>query len=293
MALTTMRKVVILGGEGQLARAIVRVSRDGGAACSYVALSREEADLCNVESLRRAVAMADIVVNCAAYTNVEAAEDDYEGAYAVNARGVELLATLCREQGARLVHISTDYVFGGDAERRTPYMEGDTVAPINAYGRSKAEGERVVLESGNGVVIRTSWLYAPWGKNFCRTILSLSAQQSELRVVDDQRAVPTSALSLARFIVETIESGAIENMSGIYHYTDAGEATWYDFAYAIVSLAGNDCKVQPTTSAERVTRAQRPQYSLLGNERLAAMGVVRRDWQEALREVVEIIKQEL
>lgn len=288
-----MPKVVILGGEGQLARAIVRVSRDGGAACSYVALSREEADLCNVESLRRAVAMADIVVNCAAYTNVEAAEDDYEGAYAVNARGVELLATLCREQGTRLVHISTDYVFGGDAERRTPYMEGDTVAPINAYGRSKAEGERVVLESGNGVVIRTSWLYSPWGKNFCRTILSLSASQPELRVVDDQRGVPTSALSLARYIVGIIENDYISQMRGIYHFTDVGDATWYDFAREIVALSGNECRVVPCSSAERATRAKRPQYSVLGSERLEFLSGLPKPWREALIEVMEIIKNEL
>ena len=286
-----MRRVVILGGDGQLARAIMRVSAT--AKCSYVALSRAEADLCDIESLRRAVSMADVVVNCAAYTNVEAAEDDYEGALAVNGRGVAELAAICKNQGVRLIHISTDYVFGGDTERRTPYAEADAISPINAYGRSKAEGERAVLESGSGVVIRTSWLYAPWGKNFCRTILSLSATQSELRVVDDQRGAPTSALSLARFIVEIIENGALNHMHGIYHYTDAGEATWYDFAREIVALSGSDCTVLPCKSSERQMRAARPEYSLLATERLKEICATLYPWREALAEVVEIIKQEL
>lgn len=285
-----MPNVVILGGEGQLARAIVRVSR--GAKGRYVALSRAEADLCDAESLRRAIAMADVVVNCAAYTNVEAAEDDYEGACAVNARDVEVLSQLCLERGVKLVHISTDYVFGGDTERKTPYVESDAISPINAYGRSKAEGECAVVESG-GVVIRTSWLYAPWGKNFCRTILSLSATQSELRVVDDQRGIPTSALSLARFILRIIEDDTLKHMRGIYHFTDGGEATWYDFASEIVNLSDNQCRVLPCRSSERVMRAQRPQYSVLGSERLDALGVSLRPWREALCEVIEIIKQEL
>lgn len=286
-----MLKVVILGGEGQLARSIMRVAQ--GARGEYIALSRAEADLCNTESLRRAVAMADVVVNCAAYTNVEAAEDDYDTVYAINCRGVEVLAKLCNEHNKKLIHISTDYVFGGDAERRVPYVESDAVAPINAYGYSKAEGEKAVLEVGDGVVIRTSWLYSPWCKNFCRTIFSLSATQSELRVVDDQRGVPTSALSLARLIVKLIEERSVEQMQGIYHFTDAREATWYDFAQEIVALSGNTCKVLPCRSSERQMRAQRPAYSVLGSERIGNLGIALRPWREALGEVVEIIKQEL
>lgn len=286
-----MLKVVILGGEGQLARSIMRVAQCAGD--EYIALSRAEADLCNTESLRRAVAMADVVVNCAAYTNVEAAEDDYDTAYAINCRGVEVLAKLCDEHNKKLIHISTDYVFGGDAERRVPYVESDAVSPINAYGRSKAEGEKAVLEVGDGVVIRTSWLYSPWCKNFCRTIFSLSATQSELRVVDDQRGVPTSALSLARLIVKLIEERSVEQMQGIYHFTDAREATWYDFAQEIVALSGNACKVLPCKSSERQMRAQRPAYSVLGSERVGNLVISLRPWREALGEVVEIIKQEL
>lgn len=283
-----MPKVVILGGDGQLARAIMRVSHD--AKGEYIALGRKDADLCEESSLRRAVAMADVVVNCAAYTNVEAAEDDIEGAYEVNARGVQTLAKLCSELQKLLIHISTDYVFGGDTSHRTPYVESDHVAPINSYGRSKASGECAVIENG-GVVIRTSWLYSPWGKNFCRTILSLSGSQAELRVVDDQRGVPTSALSLARYIVQIIEDDSICLMSGIYHFTDVGDATWYDFAREIVALGGNECRVVPCSSTERATRAQRPNYSVLGSERPVFLSGASKPWREALREVVHIIKQ--
>ena len=290
MASTTMRRVVILGGGGQLAHAIMHVS--SGVVGEYRALGRAEADLCDAESMERVVAMADVVVNCAAYTNVEGAEDDYEGAYAVNSRGVEVLAKLCKRHGVRLIHISTDYVFGGDAERREPYAEQDAVAPVNAYGRSKVDGERAVVEQG-GVVIRTSWLYSPWCKNFCRTIFALSVTQQELRVVDDQRGVPTSALSLARFIVSVIEGDLLAKMYGIYHFTDSGEASWYDFATEIVELSGNHCKVLPCKSSERQMRAERPSYSLLATGRLKELDVTLRPWTEALGEVVEIIKQEL
>ncbi len=286
-----MRRVVILGGQGQLARSIVHVAQS--AKGEYVAFSRVEADLCDVESLERAIEGAAVVVNCAAYTNVEAAEDDFDNALRVNAHAVENLVKICERHSARLIHISTDYVFGGDSERTTPYVESDPVEPINAYGRSKAEGEKMVLGSDSGVVIRTSWLYSPWGKNFCRTILSLSAERSELSVVDDQRGVPTSALSLARFIVRIIDGGILDTMHGIYHFTNLGEATWYDFARQIVELSGGDCRVLPCKSSERAMRAERPHYSVLGSERHNETNTTLTPWCEALREVVDIIQRNL
>ena len=286
-----MRRVVILGGQGQLARSIVHVAQS--AKSEYVVLSRDEADLCDAKSLERAIERAQVVVNCAAYTNVEAAEDDFDNALRVNALGVENLVKICERHSARLIHISTDYVFGGDTERATPYVESDPVAPINAYGRTKAEGERVVLGSDNGVVIRTSWLYSPWGKNFCRTILSLSAERSELSVVDDQRGVPTSALSLARFIVRIADEGILDTMHGLYHFTDLGEATWYDFACKIVELSGNDCRVLPCKSSERAMRAERPHYSVLGSQRHNETNTTLTPWCEALAEVVDIIQRNL
>lgn len=286
-----MRRVVILGGQGQLARSIVHVAQS--AMSEYVALSRAEADLNDSQSLERAIKGAQVVVNCAAYTNVEAAEDDYDNALRVNALGVENLVKICQRHSARLIHISTDYVFGGDAKRTTPYVESDSVAPINAYGRSKAEGEKAVLKSDSGVVVRTSWLYSPWGKNFCRTILSLSAERSELSVVDDQRGVPTSALSLARFIVRIIDEGILDTMHGLYHFTDLGEATWCEFARKIVEFSGNDCRVLACKSLERAMRAERPHYSVLGSERHNQTDTTLTPWCEALREVVDIIQRNL
>ena len=286
-----MRRVVILGGQGQLARSIVHVAQS--AMSEYVALNRAEADLNDSKSLEQAIKGAQVVVNCAAYTNVEAAEDDYDNALRVNALGVENLVETCQRHSARLIHISTDYVFGGDSKRTMPYVESDSVAPINAYGRSKAEGEKAVLKSDSGVVVRTSWLYSPWGKNFCRTILSLSAERSELSVVDDQRGVPTSALSLARYIVRIIDEGILDTMHGLYHFTDLGEATWCDFARKIVELSGNDCRVLACKSSERAMRAERPHYSVLGSERHNQTDTTLTPWCEALREVVDIIQRNL
>lgn len=287
-----MLKVAIIGGRGQLGRAISEAAADS--TNSYVAYDEKEADILNIESLRCALQGVDIVINCAAYTNVEAAEDDITMAYRVNSEGVATLSKVCSEQGTRLIHISTDYVFGGDTSRNTPYTEEDSVAPINIYGKSKAEGETMALSNSDAVVIRTAWLYAPWSKNFCRTIYSLSVTQPELRVVDDQRGTPTSALSLARLLVDVIDSGKLSTMHGIYHYTDSGECSWYDFASAIVRLSGNDCRVLPCSSSERPTRAKRPHYSVLSKQRLTTeTNTTLRPWHDALVEVINRIKSEL
>ncbi|MBO7306541.1 MAG: dTDP-4-dehydrorhamnose reductase [Alistipes sp.] len=287
-----MLRVAIIGGRGQLGRAISEVAANSQN--SYVAYDEHEANILDSESLSHALIGADVVINCAAYTNVEAAEDDVVMAQKVNADGVATLSKICSEQGARLIHISTDYVFGGDITRQTPYTEHDTVAPINIYGTSKAEGEAKALCNSDAVVIRTAWLYAPWSKNFCRTIYSLSATQSELRVVEDQRGTPTSALSLARFLVDIIDTGKLSAMRGIYHYTDSGECSWYDFACAIVELSGNDCRVLPCSSDERPTRAKRPHYSVLSKDHiLSETRTTLRPWHDALVEVINRIKSEL
>jgi dTDP-4-dehydrorhamnose reductase len=190
-----------------------------------------------------------------------------------------------------MMYISTDYVFGGDSERRTPYTESDATAPLNIYGRSKAEGEVAVVEH-DGIVIRTSWLYAPWGKNFVLTMLRLGRERDEISVVNDQRGTPTSALGLARAIVLMVDTAAIESMRGIYHYTDGGECTWHDFACEIMLQAGLACRVEPCTTAERNMRAKRPAYSVLNTERIAAIeGITIAPWQERLKEVISLINK--
>ena len=280
-----MLKVVVTGGGGQLATAIERLGK--ASENEYLITTLEQMDICSVESLSEGLKGADIVVNCAAYTNVEAAEDNAEEAISVNRDGVRNIATICAERGIKLIHISTDFVFGGDAERTTPYLESDTPAPINVYGRTKAEGDREAMKAPKAIVLRTSWLYAPWGKNFLNTILARAKEGAELRVVDDQRGTPTSALGLAEAIVAIIESGAWRRMSGIYHYSDLGECTWYDFAREILLKANIDADIKPCKSSDWPSKAQRPHYSVLDKSRITNTHIVTlKTWQERLEEVI-------
>ncbi|MBQ8205429.1 MAG: dTDP-4-dehydrorhamnose reductase [Alistipes sp.] len=287
-----MLRIVVTGGGGQLATAIAR--RAMTSEHSYHFVSSHEVDICDTEALRRALEGVDIVINTAAYTDVEAAEEQASEAHSVNVIGVRNIATLCLQMGIRLIHISTDYVFGGDSERREPYAESDAVAPINVYGRTKAEGEIEALKAPEAIVVRTSWLYAPWGKNFYRTIRRLAESQTEIRVVDDQRGRPTSALSLADMLVTIIELGTYRRMSGTYHFSDCGEATWYDFATEIVrKTSGGRCSVVACRSEERPSKASRPRYSVLATDRIVdECGIELRSWQERLSEVIEYTTNE-
>ena len=280
-----MLKVIVTGGRGQLATAIAKLCTQSKN--SYIITSIEELDICSMESVSRGVQDADIVINCAAYTNVEAAEENIEEATRINRDGVANIAKVARERGIKLIHISTDFVFGGDNERTTPYHEQEAPSPINVYGKTKAEGEAEALTAPGAIVLRTSWLYAPWGHNFVNTIIGRARQGAELRVVDDQRGTPTSAISLAQAIIEIIESGAWQTMEGIYHYSDLGESSWYDFAKEILRIAEIETRITPCKSSEWQSKAKRPHYSVLDKSRIAKLGIVAlKPWQERLREVI-------
>lgn len=280
-----MLKVIVTGGRGQLATAIAKLCTQSKN--SYIITSIEELDICSVESVSRGVQDADIVINCAAYTNVETAEENIEEATRINRDGVANIAKVARERGIKLIHISTDFVFGGDNERTTPYHEQEAPSPINVYGKTKAEGEAEALTAPGAIVLRTSWLYAPWGHNFVNTIIGRARQGAELRVVDDQRGTPTSAISLAQAIIEIIESGAWQTMEGIYHYSDLGESSWYDFAKEILRIAEVETRITPCKSSEWQSKAKRPHYSVLDKSRIAKLGIVAlKPWQERLREVI-------
>ncbi|MBO5801438.1 MAG: dTDP-4-dehydrorhamnose reductase [Alistipes sp.] len=280
-----MLKVIVTGGTGQLATAIAKLCTQSKN--SYIITSIEELDICSVESVSRGLQDADIVINCAAYTNVEAAEENIEEATRINRDGVANIAKVARERGIKLIHISTDFVFGGDNERTTPYSEQEAPSPINVYGKTKAEGEAAALTAPGAIVLRTSWLYAPWGHNFVNTIIGRARQGAELRVVDDQRGTPTSAISLAQAIIEIIESGAWQTMEGIYHYSDLGESSWYDFAKEILRIAEVETRITPCKSSEWQSKAKRPHYSVLDKSRIAKLGIVAlKPWQEQLREVI-------
>lgn len=222
------------------------------------------------------------VVNCAAYTAVDKAETEEALATKINGDAVRLLAARCRAIGATLVHYSTDYVFDGQATR--PYAVDQAHAPVNAYGRSKAAGERALFESGaRRLLIRTSWLYAPWGRNFVRTMIRLTREKPELKVIDDQRGRPTSAEHLAATSLALLERGA----SGTLHVTDGGECTWYGLTREIARLVGHRaCDIRPCTTAEYPTPARRPAYSVLDLGTTESILGPMPDWHANLADVI-------
>ncbi len=245
------------------------------------ALSRAELDVTDAAAVHDAVAGHDVVFNAAAYTDVDGAETHESEAFAVNATGVENLARAAASTGARLVTISTDYVFGGTATE--PYSETTPRNPINAYGRSKAAGEELALAAhpGGAYVVRTAWLYGAGGANFAATMLRLAASNPTVSVVDDQLGQPTWTADLAAQLVALVDADA---PAGIYHGTNSGQTSWFGFARAIFDEAGLDPeRVRPTDSSSFVRPAARPSYSVLGHDAWAAAGLVpMRPWREAL-----------
>ncbi|MBX3357098.1 MAG: dTDP-4-dehydrorhamnose reductase [Phycisphaeraceae bacterium] len=245
---------------------------------------RSSVDLANPESIRRlAVGGYRTYINCAAWTDVDGAEANEAAARRVNGEGVGALAKVCRDEGALLVHFSTDYVFDGDSD--TPYPVDHPRSPINAYGRTKVVGEELIEASGcEYLLIRTSWLYATSGKNFVRTIVDLAKNKPCLRVVNDQRGRPTSCDHLASTALSLIAREA----RGTFHVTDGGECTWFEFATEIVRLAGlaHRCEVAPCTSAEYPRPARRPAYSVLDLSRAERLVGRMPDWKDNLADVM-------
>lgn len=286
-------RVVVTGAHGMLGRAMVTLLRERSA--HVIATGRSEIDITDAASVRSGVTQGcGIVINCAAYTDVDGAEKDINAARTLNANGVDVLAKRCREVGAKLVHFSTDYVFDGEATHdgraAKPYTVDQPKRPLNAYGVSKAEGEDAILASGaEFIVLRTSWLYAPWGKNFVRTIAKFGGERPVLKVVNDQRGRPTSAEQLAVTTLAMIDAGA----RGIHHATDAGECTWYDFASEIVSVLGLPARVEPCTTAEFPRPAKRPAYSVLDLSATEAMIGPMKPWRETLAAVLRRLERPL
>jgi dTDP-4-dehydrorhamnose reductase len=249
------------------------------------ALGRADLDVTDAAAVRDAVGGHDIIINAAAYTKVDDAETHEDAAFSVNAVGVEHLAVAAREAGARLVTFSTDYVFDGSAHE--PYAEDAPRHPISAYGRSKAAGEeRAISAHPEGTyVVRTAWLYGEHGPNFAATMLRLAGSHPTVDVVTDQLGQPTWTGDLAAQIRRLVESDA---PAGIYHGTNSGECSWFEFTRAIYSDVGLDPeRVRPTDSSAFVRPAPRPAYSVLGHDRWAAVGLPEmRDWRDALRAAV-------
>jgi len=272
-------KYLITGARGMLGHDIISVL----AGRDVTPFDRAELDITDLDAVRTVVPGHDVIINVAAYTKVDDAETDEDLAGLINATGAANLARVAAENGAILLQVSTDYVFDGTAT--TPYQESTPRNPVSAYGRTKAEGERLVqeLNGDRSYIVRTAWLYGQHGPNFPKTMLKLAAQRDELSVVDDQVGQPTWTMDLARQIVALLDADA---PFGIYHGTSSGQTSWFGFAQAVFANAGLDPKrVKPTDSAAFVRPAPRPAYSVLGHAGWAAAGLQPlRDWDEALAE---------
>ncbi|MST50067.1 dTDP-4-dehydrorhamnose reductase [Mobiluncus porci] len=261
---------IVVGANGMLGQDLVEMlEKKGEEVRTY---DRPEIDLTVEASVRERVKDADVVVNCAAYTAVDAAEEDERAAFNVNATAVEYLAVVCREIGARLVHISTDYIFDEPADRPTPCAEDDLPAPAGAYGRTKLAGEWALRALGEDyLIVRTAWLYGAKGNCFPKTMARLAGEHDRLTVVADQFGQPTWTRDLADLVWRLVEAKA---PVGIYHGTSEGKTNWHGFTQAIVRSLGKDPKmVAPVTTAEFPRPAPRPAFSVLGHDRLRAIGV--------------------
>jgi dTDP-4-dehydrorhamnose reductase/4-ketoreductase len=288
---------LVTGAAGMLGRDTVEELLRRGE--HVTGLNHAALDITSAEAVDRVVTehRPDVVINCAAYTAVDDAESDEERALLINGVGPRLLARACAAHGARLVHVSTDYVFSGEA-RDTPYPEDHPTAPRTAYGRTKLAGEQAVLEElpATGAVVRTAWLYGVHGRNFVRTMLELETRKDTLDVVDDQRGQPTWSADVAeRIVVLGAKLSREEGAHGIFHATSSGEASWYELAREVFRQVGADPdRVRPTTSEAFPRPAPRPAYSALGHSRWRENGLEPlRDWKSALHEALPHIRKEM
>ncbi|WP_028033150.1 dTDP-4-dehydrorhamnose reductase [Chelativorans sp. J32] len=288
-------KILVTGKDGQVVRSLLaRASAHPG--LTLIAVGRPELDLADLRTFEPALARhaPDLVVNAAAYTAVDQAEDEPETAHAVNAEAPRLLARLTAERGIPLIQISTDYVFDGALDR--PYEENDTVNPLSAYGKSKLAGEEAVRrENADHLILRTAWVYSAHGRNFLKTMLKLAETREELRIVSDQIGNPTAARDIADGILTAIDARrrrGPEGWSATYHLAGSGEAGWHEFAAHIFSenaaRGGPSARVVPITTADYPTKAVRPRNSRLSCERFAtAFGYRAPHWRESVVETLE------
>ena len=261
--------ILVTGANGQLGNCIRNAAKR--TAHNFVFTDVAELDITNQEAVLKAVheGKINVIINCAAYTNVDRAEDDAAFAEVLNADAVKNLAVAAKECDATLFHVSTDYVFGG-SQGNVPRCEDEPANPTGVYGLTKLHGEQAVLNSGcKYLIFRTAWLYSEYGKNFVKTMLNLTATKPELKVVFDQCGTPTYAQDLADAIISIIESGKYLENQGIYHFSNEGVCSWYDFTQMIAYFAGNkSCKILPCHSSEFPSKVVRPAYSVLDKTKI-------------------------
>ena len=264
-----MHNILVTGSNGQLGNELRLVVDEKDKVNNYFFTDVEELDITNKTRVSQFLHAnnIDVVVNCAAYTNVDKAEDEKEIADLINHIGVKNLAESCKERDGFLIHISTDYVF--DGTKNTPYTEIDETKPLGVYGVTKLRGENAILNSGcEYVIIRTSWLYSAFGNNFLKTIQRLTAEKENLKVVFDQVGTPTYAGDLANVIYTIIQRDKADIKNQIYHFSNEGVCSWYDFAVAIHEASGHVCNIKPCHSIEFPSKVKRPSYSVLDKSKL-------------------------
>ena len=292
--------ILVTGANGQLGNEIRILTGDSRHNYIYTDVVEAEGnrttmlDITNAEDVKAMVANhnIDVIINCAAYTNVDAAEANEALAEKLNSEAPAILANAMAETGGLLVHISTDYVFGGDPYN-TPCREDQKGTPTGVYGATKLRGEQRITASGcKYLIIRTAWLYSEFGKNFVKTMLNLTSTKPQLKVVFDQTGTPTYAYDLAKAIVEIVESKKYEGNEGIYHYSNEGVCSWYDFTKVIAEMAGHtECDIQPCHSSEFPSKVVRPSYSVLDKSKIKAVfGLTIPYWTDSLRICIQNIK---
>jgi dTDP-4-dehydrorhamnose reductase len=293
-------RILITGKNGQLGKSLHKLVSEKKYDNEFIFVGREELDLSNNNSIIKYFDnhdKFDIIINCAAYTAVDKAEEEVKLANQINYLAVRQLTEIAKAQKAKLIHISTDYVFDGESDK--PYTETDATNPINVYGKTKLAGEQVLKEimPTDAIIIRTSWVYSEYGNNFVKTMLNLGKERDELNVVSDQIGSPTYATDLAETILKIIDNKNYqdkEQPTEIYHYSNEGEISWYDFTKEIFKLAKIDCKVSPITTEQYPTPAKRPKSALMDKEKIVEKFSIKTPyWNESLCSCINNIENKI
>ena len=284
-------KILVIGSEGQLGSELKKISKNYNNV-SWFFSSVKVLDLSDLNSINNYLSNINpaVIVNCAAYTNVDKAETEIELVNIINYNAVEVISKWTNDNNKKLVHISTDYVFNGFS--KVPLSEYSHTNPLNEYGRSKLKGEQVCLKNDlSSIVIRTSWLYSSFGKNFVKTMIDLMKKNSSVKVVNDQIGSPTYAYDLAKVIIDVIINS--ENKSGLFHYSNEGEISWFEFARSIRELYNLDCEIIGVSSKEFKTIAKRPKYSLLDKTKIKKIfNLEIPNYKQSLEDCIKVIKNE-
>lgn len=282
-----MANILVTGANGQLGSELKKIGFTALDEVFFTDLA--ELDITDYAAIVKFIEQYEIdtIINCAAYTSVDKAEEEPELAAKINTEAVANLAKAAAKADCLLIHVSTDYVF--DGTETNPYTEKSKTCPVSVYGKTKLAGERAVINSGCfHIIIRTAWLYSAFGRNFVKTILHLADEKPELNVVSDQIGTPTYAEDLARAITEIMGNEERVEHEGIYHFTNEGVCSWYDFAKEIVRLSGKECKVNPVSTAEYPAKTQRPAYSVLDKTKIRKIFQVETpDWKDALQRMMK------